>query len=103
MNLQEVQALTDDELRVKVAVLCGREQRPDGYWYPENSRVGMQGIYDYPNDLNACHEMEKLLLHRNDWSWCNYDQKLSKMTSSWKWNATARQRCEAFVLTLTQP
>jgi len=124
MNVSEVQALSDEELRVNVAgpdgwtevniadagdcmyLECGRDAivgiRPDG--------DGADVVPNYPQDLNAMHEaygsldyckqvlfVDNLGLvvfgpksNRNDWAW-------SDMI-----NATARQRAEAFVLTMTE-
>ncbi len=62
-------------------------------------------LHDWPHDLNACHEMEKALpedkkmpyanalktIVRNGFGYCTDDD--------FYWvHATARQRCEAFVL-----
>lgn len=62
------------------------------------------------DDLNACHEMEKVFIYTNGCSEqygcvlsqvCLQGAQLSDQTARFKvLNATARQRCEAFLRTL---
>jgi len=101
----------------QVLVFCDEE----GYWEDTDGRFHKVGLYyaggqcehprdgcgkgvpDYLNDLNACHEMEKRMSKEEK---ATYYAVLT-------WNpdgyydpevvisATARQRCKAFVLTMT--
>lgn len=89
MNITEIKAMTDEELRIKVAELLG-------VMPPSVACYGMSEVPNYPADLNACHEMEKALLGDN---WHDY-AALLKSTAQFRWHATARQRCEAFVATM---
>lgn len=66
-------------------------------------------VTDYPNDLNACHEMEKSL-NGNGFLISMYQQNLEKLTTpedaplveikNWMFHATAHQRSEAFCRTV---
>lgn len=58
-------------------------------------------IPDYCHDLNACHEMEKLLPAVKRIS---YGMELRMICGIWPdvTFATARQRCEAFVEVMTE-
>ena len=113
MNLKEIQALGDVELRIKVAKLDGWNDRPVLEWdHYFLKRVGHRSVEaatysdlpDYPNDLNAMHEAEKLLTKDQR---AEYGPLISRVSGKGQgvwWNlthATARQRAEAFVLTLT--
>jgi len=60
--------------------------------------IGMGGLPDYLNDLNAMHEAEKFLTS-TDLGW-KYIEVLKKVTFELPWCATARQRAEAFLKTL---
>lgn len=122
MTLEEVKALSDEELRIKVAELCGWEISPFGSGIicfneeldkqraPEDDGIRFS-LPDYPHDLNACHEMEKAAevdeyvptLYEVITGYPlkimqNQGQAIDLM--NWVYNATARQRCEAFVLTM---
>jgi hypothetical protein len=123
MTVDEVKHLSDDELRIKVAELCGWKNiepyRPNGCQLFKDLfglHIGMFGrLPDYPNDLNAMHEAEKLLITcprldstdtikgRTDW----YSSDLMRVMGGARRSslfsishATARQRAEAFVLTM---
>lgn len=56
---------------------------------------------DYLNDLNDCHEMEKTL---HDATEMKYQEQLFDICYGFPgtnvWQATARQRCEAFLKTI---
>lgn len=105
------------ELRVKVAELCGwtpaSESRrwwlPPSFWnWIEGSRR-QDGLPDFLNDLNACHEFEKIILAKSDGVprpdlWDKYIQYLGgDWPSSMVTHATAEQRCLAFVKTMEPP
>ena len=55
----------------------------------------LNGSPDYPNDLNACHEMEKTL---DAWDMMSYLDLL--IETGTPCTATAAQRCEAFLKTV---
>lgn len=71
-------------------------------------------VSDYPNDLNACHEMEKFLdpAPGRFSFWCEYWEQLETVTGARTFDkdidtdciamlhATAGQRCEAFLKTI---
>ena len=100
-----------EEQRIAIAEACGRIKRPDGFWYPEGSTVGSQGIPDYCNDLNAMHEAENSL---QLWQHEQFRDQLAKQVAPHHiWareyyhrlrpyvSATAAQRAEAFLKTLS--
>jgi len=63
------------------------------------------GVPDYFNDLNACHEMEKVLTDLQYKQYCKMLDELGYDDRGvWYPNrsrsATAEQRCEAFLMTL---
>lgn len=116
MNIKEVQALSDEALRIKVAELCGfRDIHPIDnalcddaqIWtlvgLPHNDSPGGPWVFgdnpvpDYPNDLNAMHEAEDML---NAGQINHYESNLMRLGCARLLVATARQRCEAFVLTM---
>lgn len=113
--------MTDEQLRIKVAELLGiTDIHPLSrveYW--ENWRkfegwlnlpVGRSEsgelikINDYPNDLNACHEMEKSLDAVQRLQYVGLLHYGTPKNNAWDQEdaadvcmSTARQRCEAFV------
>lgn len=112
---QEVKAMSDYELQIKVAELLkwthlvrrsdkiNLKGLPDKY----TGRKTLQKVPDYPTDLNACHEMEKTLMEGQ----CSvYEDKLhyiwkkgdiSCHADGMRCHTTARQRCEAFVVVMS--
>jgi hypothetical protein len=122
--------MTDNELRIKVAELLGWRKTtyralgysrgyidaevwiaPDGSQhdlYEDDSTGDPYPFPDYPNDLNACHEIERtltynqcsryedvlLLIWKRGTMYCHAD--------AMRCHITARQRCEAFVETMSQ-
>jgi len=118
MTREEYAKLTPEEKRIKVAELCGFTKiNPKDYIWHGNEWDGwaenfISGISkgnrvilpDYLNDLNAMHEAEKLLSRSQQH---NYMSLLSWTDAGYKEPedfilATAAQRAEAFVLTMTQ-
>jgi len=110
MTHEEVSKLTDEEIRIKVAELCGWKSiepyKPEGcqlykdLFGLKRGRFGQ--IPNYPQDLNACHKVV------NSWTdpskWFAYDTHIARITrkaGTFSWNATARQRAEAFLMTMT--
>ena len=66
--------------------------------YPNS--CGVKGIPDYPYDLNAMHEAEKMLFPKHEAKWA---MTMSEVCGhSWRiiYTATAAQRAEAFLRTL---
>ena len=96
-----------EEQRITIAEICGIEEiefinAPNGGWFGSDENGDSVNIPDYPNDLNAMYEAEKILkepdktkdlnllgnaTNRNDFEW---DQV----------HSTASQRAEAFLKTL---
>jgi len=73
---------------------------PPGSEYPASWQVP-----DYLSDLNACHEFEKLMKIEEVFLYEHFLQGLSEQEEGTGllgiWHATAEQRCNAFVLTMT--
>lgn len=111
--------MTTEQKRIKIAEACGwREEHREQMRYLRGQWTSPEGDYkpipDYFNDLNACHEMEKVLTRGQ---WYDYGWRLSEMihgNDEDRFNdmdnlgyrfgeiahATAAQRAEAFGLTL---
>jgi len=133
MKLEEVKALSDNELRIKVAELLGwsdvendrivlnvhelRGMAPD-QTYLSYGRWRIK-VPNYPRDLNACHKMENSRIMNDTRRFVLYCANLTDIVDGQNpgklhthksamlyepppriLNATARQRCEAFVLTM---
>lgn len=94
-------------MRVAIAEKCGWTNTEEGWWSPKD-RLGMRELMfappNYPADLNAMHEAEKVL---KDGPWDTYIEALDsivnpiwRMTKDFEqWciaRATAAQRAEAF-------
>jgi hypothetical protein len=126
---EKIKKLSDEQLRIKVAELCGFTDifcedipsecdsryrsrrlvglpRHDGPGGPYS--LGWHPIPDYPNDLNAIHDAEMILTEEQ---FSDYVMALFKMFYITNPNkdflpdrtvmcATARQRSEALVLTM---
>lgn len=114
MTLEKIQAMSNEDLRIKVAELLGfirefgwgLEDDPNFFVWFKNGEESCEPP-DYPQDLNACHEMwlgTRLELQE---VWMDMLYKVCEIEEDpdiqnpealcW---ATARQRCEAFVLTM---
>ncbi len=95
--------MTDEAQRIAIAEACYGQVHPANKDYA-HARVwskehdGLIHAPDYLSDLNACHEMEKVLTTvQKDY----YASMLGdNCGSSWRVFATAPQRCEAFLRTL---
>lgn len=107
-----IQAMSDEELRVKIAEYLGWthiRQREFG-----RGLIGKHptiqdhiGIDDYANDLNAMHKAEESLPPELNGDYNrNLDRLIAIFNSqppyinSFSWHATARQKAEAFLLTV---
>ena len=131
MKLQEIQAMSDEEIRVKIAELVGThtvtvlpldggtmthvtdekgrirqirqmDDGPRAESYPRD----WTALPNYPADLNACHGFAR---GGDDYArYCHNVRKIVAIEEDCKWpksngiNATARQRCEALILTLSE-
>lgn len=126
MNLEEVNKLSEEALRIKAAELCGwgdlctaRDSvESDRFMYLGVNPEALTGTTpsgteymiapNYLNDLNACHEFEMALKDKR----VEYTKNLRKITrdhvrtmpmtiDEWELlSATAAQRCKALVLTM---
>lgn len=127
MTREEVQRLSDEELRIKVAELCGWRGGERGEWtdpegehqqalYPTggafgklfgHSKYDREVPDDYPHDLNAMHEAEKLLDGNERGMEASramlYKGTLANICGDpCPIHATAAQRAKAFVLTMAK-
>lgn len=99
----ETSKLSDEELRIKVAELCGTLACPGCGWKEVECWSHNHKAPNYPADLNAMAEAEKMLTDEQCWI---YDKRLQiammggSERSGWLWQAKARQRAEAFVVAL---
>jgi hypothetical protein len=93
MTLEQIKALSDEQVRVRIAELCG---------FALGSKLA-DWLPDYLNDLNACRQMED-----KSFAWCMCvptDRTLAYIdalimicgTAIEAYHATARQRCNAFL------
>ena len=97
--------MTNEEMRIAIAEALGWRVVKDIYmcgFPPGLNNLGI--IPDYPNDLNACYEMEESLgIDGPDYAselWRNIvaGNVMSDREAMWKLShATASQRCEAFL------
>lgn len=119
--------MSPDAQRVAIAEACGwtHVYHESGEHVDYDSRSvcpweGLRGTWDaerrfvpdYPNDLNAMHEAEKVLLCEYEAGqssdWLEYDRQLKVITEAGRgqyrtsklWHATAAQRAEALLRTL---
>lgn len=103
--------MTPDQQQRAIEKVCGwiianpENDRADyRHWTPPNCVAKPNHMYgdrppDYLNDLNACHEMEKVLTSEQVTSYVDF---LELMNEAWSTPAfaTASQRSEAFLRTL---
>ena len=119
MTLEQVNKLTEEEVRVKVAELrgwtkCHRSKHDDVlrdawtpvlFGCPGGDETSTTRLPDYPQDLNAIHEATIWL------TWLFMDEFAEFLSlvvgdngvelTALSVNATAMQRCKAFILTLS--
>lgn len=101
--------MTDQEIQQAIAGIIGWSHFESGPYdgrlfgiapgddHPHSKHL----VPDYPNDLNACHDMEDHL--SGEWQAGEYIKRLSYLsmdTYLGTCHATARQRCEAFLRVL---
>ena len=92
--------MTLEKQRIRIGELDGWYPTPTGYWTknangwpsPENPESELP---NYPEDLNAMHEVEKKLVMGEQS--ITYLMWLGKL--SCPWHATAKQRAKAFLKT----
>lgn len=117
MTLDEVEALSDVDLRIKVAELLGWRRcdtadgcyyrgEADAYGYYEEHSDNFDGeqlLPDYTGDLNVCREMVETLRSTDGPEWYDFQTHLLCICGSVMnaVQATARARCVAFVATKT--
>ena len=120
MTLEQVKKLSDEELQIKVAELCGWTSIHPAHdslfgtrHWPDGQSAEGDEVPNYPQDLNAMHEAEKTLPTDRI---KKYVYQVSKVASNGNPNAhlfhvqgavalttaTARQRAEAFVMTMEE-
>jgi hypothetical protein len=106
MTLDELQAMTDEEMDARIAELRGwkreirRSYRETPGWFHPNGVSLFDNPPSFTRDLNACAEFEKTFPSILEVA--EYQEWLEKVTDVNRepvWHATARQRCMAFLLT----
>jgi len=118
MNKEEYQKLEDFEKVILIAELCGwkrdksRTNSSGGYpWnHPDQTFPPLScytawtkyDLYEYLEDLNACHDMEKLIPSDRTGRWMAHLCDASKDAREHTAKACAKSRCQAFVLTMTE-
>jgi len=103
--------MTEEAQQIAIAEACGfcfcRSEVSGGaeQWHDCDGEI-VHTIPNYPNDLNACHEMEKTLTNDQLSHYClTVLPRVCDMTQPMNGNitaavtATAPQRCEAFLKT----
>ena len=106
--------MTQEKQRIAIGIACGltniaplvvKNVTHQG----DDRTVGISSdsgwVPDYLNDLNACHEMEKVLMEKGVKAWWSYVAFINRHNprpfgTETAVHATAAQRCEAFLRTL---
>ena len=122
--------MNKDEMRIAIAETCGYSFQDEGWRYPEDpgwqkykavyrgdgfiglARPDWIPVPDYPNDLNACAEMEKRLTAGQRMAYTTFLSRICAGSPAGTYEkpvhikakpaitairATASQRCEAFL------
>jgi hypothetical protein len=100
--------MTDEKINIAIAESLGfmRDEisdcwRKDGVCFFIEDPHHLKQLPNYTSDLNACHDM---IRHLTDDEYAKYSQLLLRLAGSFMrpryHDATARQRCEAFLKTL---
>lgn len=98
--------MTDYEKRSTIAKYCGWQSAPaliddSTYWWNPQINNGELGLLpEYLTDLNAMHEAEKSLTHRDHGRYALELVKVSETTPAT--HASAAQRAEAFLTIINQ-
>ncbi len=97
------------EMRVAIAEKCGFEPSRKGDWWntPNGNQVFESELPNYPADLNAMHEAEKVMTYEQAENYedslvgiCGGDVSSNLRGQFFIFHATALQRAEAFCRTL---
>lgn len=112
MKLEDVKKLSDEDLKAVVAKMLGWKWHEfyenSACWIrKDGAQMWSEGCPDYPNDLNAMHEA---VVFAKEHAWERgetpedfmerYSEILEQVVRGWEIEATARQRAEAFVVTM---
>jgi hypothetical protein len=103
--------MTDEQINIAIAEACGWHCNQFGLWGIDFADGVSGSPPNYCNDLNACHELEKML---DDKQLARYAQQIigsarrkmnipdheSHYPIPFIISATARQRCEAYLKTI---
>ena len=106
--------MTQEKQRIAIGIACGWQNVTpvvvqNVTHQGDDRTVGISSdsgwVPDYPNDLNACHEMEKVLMEKGVNAWWSYVAFINRHNprpfgTETAVHATAAQRCEAFLRTL---
>ena len=107
--------MSPEKQRIAIATACGwTDIRRQNLYAGDrdlygNKLIGAEKhrnrLPDYPSDLNACHEMEKVLTEKGVNAWWSYVAFINRHNprpfgTETAVHATAPQRCEAFLRTL---
>jgi hypothetical protein len=108
MTIEELAKLSDEELRFKCAELCGWTRLNWNTWEHKDSRMSVwptTSVPNYPADLNAMHEAEKMLAKPSEWiGYISFLEPLADSNGAgFIVHVTARQRCIAFIAVKQQP
>lgn len=88
-----------EQQRIAIAELRGWRLRDGGMWYtPNGCTVGEELIPNYPNDLNAMHEIETSLNNAMKWDYlAELHEVMKTYHTAELFFASAAQRAEAFL------
>lgn len=103
--------MTDDELGIMVAELCGWSHTTSGnvtyWWHEELNKTlpleddGFRSRPRYESDLNVMHEAEGTMNPGQAVAYRDFIAGKNGLALGWEWGfASARQRAEAFVETM---
>ena len=94
--------MTNDQINIAIAELCGWEPVPEGHFHPDNP-IG-QTPPSYTTDLNAMHEVEATLQWIETDAYLDTLARIVDSTNGYRMEltfavaaATAAQRAEAFL------
>ena len=106
--------MSPEKQRIAIATACGLQNVApvvvkNVTHQGDDRTVGISSdsgwVPDYLNDLNACHEMEKVLMEKGVNAWWSYVAFINRHNprpfgTETAVHAAAAQRCEAFLRTL---
>ena len=91
--------MTQEQKRIKIAEACGFSNINSVCWRG-NVALHERQIPNYPEDLNAMHEAERILNPEQESVYWENLLQAHEYIQPWAGCATAAQRAEAFGLTL---